>query len=203
MMPDSQPTSPMPQHGNTGSGAGSSQPPAQAPNPQAEQALQQQAHETILNDFLSDPIGFIQDVVNQSAEQHLANLKDEAELKGAMRVIRRDEPDFERFQPFILQEVAKLIENDPDGVLDPWDDLLRKGLKNFKEKFKKTLAENPELLLKQQQEAQKPLMEGATPRKPRPRLPSFTREEIAQMSVQEFIQNEQAIEQALRMKRIQ
>lgn len=158
--------------------------------------------EQALEMLMRDPVGFVQQIVNRSAEAHLANLKEEAELRGAMNLFRRKNPDFERFEPFILQEVAALIQNDPDGVIDPWDKLLEKAGENFRKKFAETLkAEVMDKTMKKE-EKQPPYMESAA-NKALPEQPqSFSREQIDRMSLDEFMKNEAAINDALKNKRI-
>ncbi len=163
--------------------------------------------EAMVEALLMDPVGFVQRIVESSAQNHLANLKDEAELNGAIRSARKAHPEFERFESFILQEVAELIKTDEDGVIEPWHDLLEKGFNQFQSKFQEMVKQRPELLKAGANDSTagknaKAFVEGGTTRTSPEPLPSFTREQIANMSINEFLANEQAIEKALKLKRI-
>jgi hypothetical protein len=161
------------------------------------QALSKQEE---LAQFVQDPAGFIRQLIEEEAVKHLSRLKEEAELRGALNVFRRNNPDFARFEPMILQEVVSLIQNDPDGHIDPWDTLLEKAMKNFSQKFQAMLKDGgikPEI-----ENQQPPFVEGSGNRIPKELPPTFTREQIARMSLDEYLKNEAAIDAALRNQRI-
>ena len=151
-----------------------------------------------------NPVGFIRDVVDKAALEHWQRLKEEAELEGALRTFRKAHPDARQFEPFIMQEVADLIQNDDDGVIDPWHKLLEKGLEVFKKKFKATLKNDPGLLEKQADETPETVMqmEGRNNRTLPKATASFTRDQIAKMSLSEFVAQEEALNEALKSKRI-
>ncbi|MCE3235974.1 MAG: hypothetical protein K0Q50_2154 [Vampirovibrio sp.] len=149
--------------------------------------------------FAQNPVAFVREIVNQAAQLHLADLKDEAELRGAITAFRRTHPEFDRFQPFIMQEVASLIQDDPDGVIDPWNTLLEKGLQRFQQKFKETVYGPPAIA---EAGASPPYMETAANRQNPDEPPVFTREQIARMSMPEFLKQEAAINEAMKEKRI-
>jgi hypothetical protein len=169
-----------------GNGSPPNIPPTDLPNQQAVEAL------------LRDPAGFIRSIVDEAAQNHLATLKEEAELRGAINAFRKTHPEFERFEPFIMQEVVHLIQNDEDGAIAPWDQLLEKASETFKQKFQETMKgqimpnDNP----------QPPAIEGTAQRMLPEAAPSFTREQIANMSMEEFMKNETAINHALQNQRI-
>ncbi len=177
---------------------------SQNPAEPEEIPLEALSPEEALQVFSANPVAFIQGVVNTSATKHLADLKDEAELNGALRAIRREKPEFSRFEPFILHEVAELIRNDPDGVIDPWQDLLEKGFEQFKKKFRETLEKNPEALEQKASgiPAEAAFVEGGASRAMPQEPPSFSRQQIAGMSAAEFLANEKAINEALKLNRI-
>lgn len=179
------------------------QPQAQAPLKDAppEQLTPDQAMEKLL----ADPVGFIRSLIDTSAQKHLAALKEEAELRGALNGARRRHPEFERFEPFIMQEVTALIENDPDGSIDPWDKLLEKGLERFKVKFRETLQSEIGRQAGSPVESEArpvPHIEGGSNRVTPEEPASFTRDQIARMSLQEFLDKEAAINMALQKNRI-
>jgi hypothetical protein len=160
--------------------------------------------EQAMESLKADPVGFIRQVVDAAAEQHLTTLRDEAELQGVIRMMRMKHPEFLQFQPFILQETAELIKNDKDGVIDPWPVLLEKGMAAFREKFLAMAREYPERFLMGDETDMAALRgtEGAANRERTPEPPKFNREQIQRMSLEEFMANEAAINEALRQNRI-
>lgn len=155
--------------------------------------------EQALKLFVHNPVAFIREIVNQAAQLHLSDLREEAELRGAITAFRRNNPEFDRFEPFIMQEVVSLIQNDPDGVIDPWDTLLKKGLQLFQQKFRETVQGKP---ITPEAESPIPYIENAANRQAPTEPASFTREQIARMSMPEFLKHEAAINEALKEKRI-
>lgn len=162
--------------------------------------------------FASNPVEAIvmiaADVATEIVEQRLNNqlstLKDEAELRGALAAFRKANPDVGEFEPFILQELAELIKQDPKAAEASWQELLEQGLSQFKEKFRATVSEHHP---KQAESAlssssKQPYMESGKPRKLPEGMPQFTRQQIAKMSPEEFASNEAAIELAMKHGRI-
>jgi len=154
--------------------------------------------------LMQNPVSFIQQLINRSAESYLADLKEEAELRGALHAFRKANPDIGQFEPFILQEVARLIQTDPDGIIDPWHILLEKAKTGFSKNFQDML--ESEAMKKRLQPTENttepPFMEGAANRVLTEMPPSFTREQIANMSLADFLKHETAINDALANKRI-
>ncbi len=156
--------------------------------------------------FVSDPFSFVRQIVDDAAKVHLSDLKEEAELKSALSSFRKKSPEFARFEPFILQEVVTLLRDDPDGGTDQWETLLEKGLAIFSQKFQATLKEKMDTVDSEKNTSnpnQSPYMEAATPRQTSSEPPRFSRQQIAQMSLPEFLKNEAAINEALKNKRVQ
>lgn len=178
--------------------------------PQQPQGLQALSPETIQQRLSADPISLMREVVAEEAEKHLIEMKEMAELQGALRNARKIHPEFRQFEPFILREVAELIANDPDGVIDPWNELLEKGFYRFQEKFQQAVMDNPELVQSLHSASSALPAAGAEARQLEPagsrqataQPPRFSREEIARMSLQEFEAQEAAINEALRQNRI-
>jgi len=162
--------------------------------------------EELLNQFYQDPVNFIRRVVNDSAEKYLTDLKEQAELHGALRIARQSNAEFGQFENFILQEVADIIQHDPDGVIAPWPDLLTQGYEQFKTKFQALVKQNPDWLLQHQDQSQlivpEKTMENTGVRKTPEIPPTFTRQQIASMSPAEFLAQEAAIDRALKLNRI-
>lgn len=182
-----------------------SEPPAGS---MSKELSPQQAREA----FEQDPVGFVTRIVDQLATLHLQNLKEQVELQAALQALRQSQPEFRQFEPFILQELAHLIQSDEDGILDPWPQLLNRATTRFRERFQQLAKQQPELI--------KPLLNAAaatqdTPpsavypyleqpgnRQPLPADPSFSRQQIKRMSLDEFLAQEDAINQAMRQNRI-
>ncbi|MEM0952478.1 MAG: hypothetical protein AAGI66_10120 [Cyanobacteria bacterium P01_H01_bin.74] len=164
-----------------------------------------------LEKLFADPVGFVQAIatatVDSSAEKYLADLKEEAELKAAIHGFQKQYPEFERFRPFILQEVAHIIEYDADGHIDPWETLLEKAGKRFQAKLKQELSQSKPSGSAMQtglmaQATPPPQIESAGAKQPQKAAPAFSRKAIANMSLAEFLANEADIDAALQGKRI-
>jgi len=163
-------------------------------------SLQELPPEKALELLVKNPVDFVQSIVNSAAQVHLADLREEAELRGALNLFRKAHPEFSRFEPFIMQEVVSLLQNDPDGAIDPWDTLLEKGLQKFREKFVQTVQESQ--ATNDGAPEDPPYMETGANRVKPEMAPNFTREQISQMSMQDFLKNEPAINAALKANRI-
>ena len=122
-------------------------------------------------------------------------------LRGALNGFFKAHPDAMPFQNFIMAEVAELIRTDADGVIEPWDKLLEKGLKRFDEKFRDKIKAEASAEAAPNDTA-RAFVEGAANRQLPDGPSSFTRDQIAAMSMDEFLKNEAAINEALRNKRI-
>ncbi|WMU93398.1 hypothetical protein EMOOHJMP_00205 [Microcystis phage MaAM05] len=183
--------------------------PAEAPQPPANQAppsIESLPPNQALELFVSDPFSFVQQIVEDAAKSHLADLKEEAELKSALNGFRKKSPEFARFEPFILQEVVTLLREDPDGGTDQWETLLEKGLAIFSQKFQDTLKEKLNASDSEKNTSnpnQTPYMEAATRRQTPTEPLRFSRQQIAQMSLPEFLKHEAAINEALKNNRVQ
>jgi hypothetical protein len=172
-------------------------------NQQADQTLTQLEPEAARDALMADPVGFVRAIVDAAAKVHLTDLKEQAELRGALLAFRRANPEFAKFEAYVLPLVAELIQTDPDGVIDPWQTLLEKAFSQFKARFSETLKNTPELLASQAKSVRPDsLLEGNANRIQPEAQPNFTREQIARMSLDEFIRNEKAINQALKQGRI-
>lgn len=178
---------------------------AGAPAETPEKPLHDLSPEEALSALNADPVGFIQALIDDAASRHLANLRDEAELNGAVRAFTRERPEFARFAPYVIQEAITIMQHDDDGVIAPWHELLEQGYRAFEKKFQDTLRTNPTLAegaSSTGSSASTAFVEGRANREPTPEPPSFTRQEIARMSLADFLKHESAIEEAMKHKRI-
>jgi hypothetical protein len=155
--------------------------------------------EKALELFMQDPVGFIRRIVGDEAETHLAAMKEQAELHGAINAFRKSHPEFQRFESFILQEAALLLQSDDPASTNSWSAILEKAMDNFKQKFTQTLQENqtPGGSMNHP-----PHVEGAGNRTAEEAPATFTRDQIARMSLPDFLKNESAINDALKNNRI-
>jgi hypothetical protein len=150
--------------------------------------------------FAADPFAFIQQIVADAAQTHLADLKEEAELKSALNTFRKKSPEFKRFEPFILQEVVTLLREDPDGGTASWEQLIEKGMSLFQQKFQATLQaqQNESAETEKPSQSQAPHIEAAAKRALPAQPANFSRQQIAGMSMAEFLKNEAAINEAMK-----
>lgn len=201
-MSQPQPVHQPPSPNNRNQTAAPAYPATQAPPEQA--SLETLNPAQALELFISDPFAFVQQIVSNAAQTHLADLKEEAELKSALNAFRKKSPEFQRFEPFILQEVVTLLRDDPDGATASWEQLIEKAMQLFRHKFEATLQAKMDDPSEQTaaSAAQPPYMESRTNRLPQVEPPSYTRNQIAKMSLSEFLKNEAGINDAIQNNRI-
>ena len=162
-----------------------------------EAELQRQA----LVEFQQNPVAFIQREIDQAIKAHLLVANEDGQARVAMQGFLRQNPDAEPVMNYILEEVARLIESDTDGVLAPWPDLFQEALSNFVTKFQGNVKESTVSVPNKAPEM--PFIEqGKLPSKA-PAARVFTRSEIGKMSPQEYLANEAVIRQAFKENRIQ
>jgi hypothetical protein len=151
-------------------------------------------------ELMADPIGMMTTLISELANDHLMLLAQQLELQAALEVARRSQPDFAQFEPMILQELSALIANDEDGVLDPWPSLIERATAKFASKLEGVLKQHPELA--QAGADKRPHMEGAEAKPNGTGKQRYSRQAIESMSLEEFLNNEEAINNALRHNRI-
>jgi len=169
--------------------------------PDEDRGLSRLAPEKAMALFSENPVGFIQTVIDTEAAKHLATLKEQAELDAALKTFKQSQPEFERFQPFIMHEAVKLLQTDTSVANDSWPQIFEKASRNFKQTLAQTVQEgklgmNPD-------QSQPPHVEGSSNRQATEAPASFTRAQIAKMSMADFLKNESAINEALKNNRIQ
>jgi hypothetical protein len=165
-------------------------------------ALNSMAPEEAFALFQENPVGFIETVLGQASRVHLTLMQEQVELQNALYLARRSVPDFAEMEPYILKELEQILQSDEDGVLDPWPDMLERAVKAFQAKLS-TVSKQRNLSGSDSNVKSNPFFsEGGGTRKPAELAPKFTRKQIASMSLSEFIENEEAINKALREKKI-
>lgn len=154
----------------------------------------------LLTQFKKDPIAFIRKEIDTAIKAYLLTANEDGQARMAMQQFVKEHPDAEPVMSYILEEVARLIEEDEDGVLAPWNELFNQALENFVMKFQGTLKPSENRSPKERPktpfvEQGKLPMKGISPR-------TFTRAEIGKMSPEEYLANEAAIQEAYKEKRI-
>lgn len=175
-------------------------PPAQVPaGPKPPEQAKPTAKDDLIA-FQKDPVAFVRNEVDQAIKAHLLLANEGGQAQVAMQTFMQQHPDAEPVMNYILEEVARLIEEDDDGVLAPWTDLFNQALANFVTKFQGNLKGASTPL--PPKEPMNPVVEhGKLPVKSvSPR--SFTRDEIGRMSPQEYLANEASIRLAFKEGRI-
>jgi hypothetical protein len=160
--------------------------------------------------FSKDPIGFINEVVSGLIDYHSGSLTEQMALQNALLIAQKTIPEFKQFEPYILKELADLITNDEDGVLDPWPVMIDRAVTAFKKRFSQMVEQDPGLTaqwLNQENSIEnrsaKPTGIEPNGARTQPAVqPQFTRKAISQMSMEEFLANESAINQALKERRV-
>lgn len=169
----------------------------------SEPAGEAVSQEDIFKRMLEDPETYLVELMSKVAQRELQLMREEIELKSALRQARQKHPEFKDFESYVLQEIVSLLDEDAELDKLPWDDVLDKGFERLQQKFKSAVHKNPEqFTVDSKQEVKKAYMEGQASRKPQPMLPSFSRDDIGKMSLQEFTKNEAAINEALKNNRI-
>jgi hypothetical protein len=165
--------------------------------------------EEALQLFNNDPIGFINEVVSGLIDYHSGSLSEQMALQNALMVAQKTIPEFRQFEPYILKELADLIASDSDGILEPWPIMIEKAVAAFKERFAQMAKDDQALtqelmgkLAHQSSSAQPISLEASGTRTPVEVKPHFTRKDISSMSMEEFLTNESAINQALKERRV-
>jgi hypothetical protein len=136
-------------------------------------------------------------------QQELQMLREEMELKSALRVAQQKYPEFQSFENYVMQEIVKVVEEIPEVEKLSWEDIIDKGFERLQGRMKTVIQNNlSQFETNAQDEVRTAYMEGSVSRKPQPLPPSFSRDEIARMSLREFLDNEHLINEALKSNRI-
>lgn len=160
--------------------------------------------EDICKRLIENPEAFLKEIVGQVMQNELYLLREEMELKSALKHARHQYPEFKTFENYILQELMGVVDEEPEIVKLSWDEILSKGLERVQARLKSAVQNLPEAIevSGNAEEIKKAHIEGNTPRKHQPLMPNFSRSEIAKMSLSDFIKNEEAINEALKNNRI-
>lgn len=159
--------------------------------------------EDVFKRMVEDPEGYLSELMGRVLQHEVQLMREEMELQSALRFARQKHPEFKSFENYILQELMSLLDSDPAVEKLSWEDMIDKAFNRLQEKFKTAVQKNPEqFTVDSVDEVKKAFMEGGTSRKPLPKPASFNRKEIANMSLEDFIRQEAAIDEALRSNRI-
>lgn len=172
-------------------------------SPEMPEMTAEERAEAFFMQLASDPEGFLGDLMSQVVQKELGLLQEQMALDKALNTAKLKHPELQSFEGLILQEVMGILQSHPDVEKLSWEAILDKGFEQLQKRFKSALEQNPEeFIVDSREDVEKAFMEGNAPRKPQPLPPSFSRDEIAKMSIQEFLENESAIGEALKHKRI-
>ena len=179
--------------------------------PEIAHLLQQLSPADAFTLFQKDPVAFMLDLINAYFTLHVAAMQQGSEFQAAMHALQQHDPAFVYYQKAILQEARAIVDQqgvptDPegDGLTDNWITLLLKAKANVEAK----LQEGGSSDIKPNGGQTPPpstgglALEGSKNTKPKEAKPSFTRQQIAQMSPADYLKNEVAIKQALKEGRI-
>lgn len=175
--------------------------PSMPDQPQAQSAAARPAldpNEAIWQSFMSDPEGYLKSAITSVIQQEMVLLREEMQLKNALAMARQRYPELAKLENYLMQEIIAILESNPDSEAQSWDDLVEKSLTQLGGKFKAVAGQaavNPTNPVNT-------LMETAGVRQPQAVVPEFSREQLAKMTLQEFLQNETAINEAMRQNRI-
>lgn len=162
--------------------------------------------------FEKDPVSFMLDLINAYFVLHSTAFQQSAEFQAALLALRQHDPAFVYYQQAILQEARAIVEQngtpeDPegDGLVDNWITLLLKAKANVEARLQHSGMETPKNNLTVETTATPPgtVLESSQKAKPKEAKKTFTRQQIAKMSREEYLKNETAIKQALKEGRIQ
>lgn len=170
----------------------------QAQSAAANSPASQDPNEALWQSFMADPEGYLKSAITSVIQQEITLLREEMQLKNALAVARQRYPELAKLENYLMQEIIALLESDPNGEAQSWDDLVEKSVAQLGGKFKAVAGQPPTTT----PSPFNALMESASVRQAEPEAPEFSREQLAKMSLPEFLQHEAAINEAMRQKRI-
>jgi hypothetical protein len=161
--------------------------------------------------FEKDPVSFMLDLMNAYFVLHTAVFQQSAEFQAALMALRQHDPAFVYYQQAILQEARAMVAQqgnptDPegDGLVDNWITLLLKAKATVEANLQQGNADVTNIVnTVSPQPTSGIALEGSQKTKPKEGKKTFTRQQIAKMSREDYLQHETAIKQALKEGRIQ
>jgi hypothetical protein len=154
----------------------------------------------IFRQMVQDPEGYLSGVMQRVAQQELHLLREEMAFQSAMAMARQKYPELASFEPYVVQEIMTVLQNETESVQLDWDRLIERGIKEIQGRVRKMAGEG--VISTSPLAPTQAHVESATARKPQPVSPQFSRETIGRMSLDEFLKQEVAINEALKHNRI-
>jgi len=154
--------------------------------------------------FRQDPVGFIRQEIQRAVQGELLHANEDGQARMAIDAFLRANPEAAPFMGYVLNEVSEIIQNDDDGVLAPWPELLQQGLQQFSGKIDAQMkgtqggAVAPPVVMPQSPVVEQGKNSGTGAMAPQ----AFSRADIAKMSVDDYIKNEDAIRAAMKAGKI-
>jgi hypothetical protein len=178
--------------------------------PEIAHLLQELSPKDAFTLFQQNPVAFMMDLMNAYFTLHVSAMQQGSEFQAAIHALQQHDPAFVHYLQPILQEVRSIVDKqgnptDPegDGLTDNWITLLLKAKANVEAKLQQGGGNNPTLSTETDSpKAKGVVLEGSKNTSPKEVKPSFTRQQIAQMSPAEYLKHEVAIKQALKEGRI-
>ncbi len=160
------------------------------------------ALEAIFQRMMTDPEGYLSELIGQVMQHELMLIREEAALKSALNYAQKRYPEFKSFEKYIMKELSDLLQNNPETDSLSWDELLDKGVEQMQARLQEAMKQGGDPSGDSPAESAKAYFEGQASRQPQPAAATFTRDQIAKMSLSDFMANESAINDALRNNRI-
>ncbi len=164
--------------------------------PEASEETPLVSTESVYKKLVEDPEGYLSELMGNILRQEMQLMREELELKSALKMARQKYPEFAHFEHYVLQELMALMEDDAEVDRRSWDDLMDEGFARLQQKLKSAVEQSAAQLLPASEEMA--FMEGNAVRKPVVAQPTFTRDQISKMSMQDFLKFEDAINEALK-----
>lgn len=178
--------------------------------PEIAHLLQELSPKDAFSLFQQNPVAFMMDLMNAYFTLHVSAMQQGGEFQAAIHALQQHDPAFVHYLQPIIQELRAIVDKqgnptDPegDGLTDNWITLLLKAKANVEAKLQQGGGNNPTLSTQtDSSKAKGVVLEGSKNTSPKEVKPSFTRQQIAQMSPADYLKHEVAIKQALKEGRI-
>ena len=177
--------------------------------PEIAHLLQELSPKDAFTLFQQNPVAFMMDLMNAYFTLHVSAMQQGSEFQAAIHALQQHDPAFVHYLQPIIQELRAIVDKqgnptDPegDGLTDNWITLLLKAKANVEAKLQQGGKDPTATPPTDSPKAKGVVLEGSKNTSPKEVKPSFTRQQIAQMSNAEYLKHEVAIKQALKEGRI-
>jgi len=177
--------------------------------PEIAHLLQELSPKDAFSLFQQNPVAFMMDLMNAYFTLHVSAMQQGSEFQAAIHALQQHDPAFVHYLQPIIQEVRSIVDKqgnptDPegDGLTDNWITLLLKAKANVEAKLQQGGKDPTPTPQPDSTKVTGVVLEGSKNTRPKEVKPSFTRQQIAQMSPADYLKHEVAIKQALKEGRI-